>query len=257
MLDLPDRILLNQRDGKPEVFSYFMIIWRGHGILIPVFAFAGGACVSSLAKSAHLPPSPSLLWGGMAAGSWLYALTLGRPSVRILVDPQSGTPVRFRRSHSLYFIPPMIWAVLATGVALFVAFADLTGADSGNRASTASAAATRSPASKGRDDSRPASPVKTTSDIVEPPQFEKEAAKVPAPVAMSDAVTPRTSADLPTAMRDWKDTSGRPLRASLVRFVGADRKTAEFRRDDGRSFQIPVEKFSSEDQAFIQALPGE
>ncbi len=61
-------------------------------------------------------------------------------------------------------------------------------------------------------------------------------------------------ATLPTPMRDWRDASGRPLRASLVRFLDESGATGEFRREDDQVFQVPVERFSAEDQTYIQSF---
>lgn len=61
-------------------------------------------------------------------------------------------------------------------------------------------------------------------------------------------------ATLPTPMRDWKDTNGRPLRASLVRFLDESGTVGEFRREDDQVFQVPVARFSTEDQSYIQSF---
>jgi hypothetical protein len=44
------------------------------------------------------------------------------------------------------------------------------------------------------------------------------------------------------------------MKASLVRFNDAAGATARFRREDGQEFDLPVEKFSTGDQAELKRL---
>ena len=57
-------------------------------------------------------------------------------------------------------------------------------------------------------------------------------------------------------IRDWKDANGRPLRAAFVRFMDTDRKEAEFQREDGQFFVIPVARFSEADREYLLRLPA-
>ena len=59
---------------------------------------------------------------------------------------------------------------------------------------------------------------------------------------------------LPTTIRDWKDGTGRPLRASLMGFTTDQKDIGIFNREDGQSFNIPIERFSDADQTFIRSL---
>jgi len=77
----------------------------------------------------------------------------------------------------------------------------------------------------------------------------------PIPVAKPDAA--EDEGTLPTAIRDWADQSGRPLRASLIRKVDPEGTLGEFRREDGQLFTVPVERFSATDQATIRQLFAE
>lgn len=93
-----------------------MIIWKGRGILIALFAIAG------LFVGAALNSSILAAWGA-AAGAWIFALTVGKTTQQVLVDPQTQQPVVFKRVHTLYFLPPKFWAFLLTIVAVLITVA--------------------------------------------------------------------------------------------------------------------------------------
>lgn len=374
-----------------------MIIWKGRGILIVLFAilgFAGGVALDSIKLAVWLA----------AAAVWLVALTFGKTTQKVLLDPQTGQQVVFKNSHTLFFIPAKGWAVLMTIFALFMTFApekekgpesseaaqaafkqadDLVSRKSGTGAHgntpEATALATKfneamertrdMMVEKGgegefltyayitkdrcvllvqvpklrkysRDDKkvlgqvvwanaqlytsqlkpRPAklavgvrgsilydrayigSPDKDAaggdSDIAqeiegndskyalialfEPagktaietadaktgatnePEPNTESAPTSSTEKPTVPVTPAppaaettVSQGLPTAMRDWKDSTGRPLRASMTRFVNPERTQMEFKREDGQVFEVPLDRFSEEDQKFIQSLSAE
>ncbi|RBP42348.1 hypothetical protein DES53_10652 [Roseimicrobium gellanilyticum] len=77
----------------------------------------------------------------------------------------------------------------------------------------------------------------------------------PSPAAVASAPTPApAAAPLPTEVREWKSADGRPMKAALLRFTDATGATAHFRREDGQEFQVPVDKFSAEDQAELKRL---
>lgn len=365
-----------------------MIIWKGRGILILLFALGGfvpGVLLDSM----------TLAFWGAAAGVWLFALTVGKTTQQVLVDPQTQQPVVLKRAHTLYFIPPKGWAVLFTTLALFITFSPRNeqsegseaaqtafkeaeklitssgyGSVHGNSPQAIALAADFAASSKkfrdmfiekGKDSefltyvhltptrcifllnvpqlrkfSKEAketmaqfawvsaqaqaakiSPKPTTvalgirgnilydrayighpvsgeeesrgidqevkgmdardalTLLFEPetaaPTPVAEAGETPAPVEEAPASTTppaaepaaapapstapvETAATLPTAMRDWKDSTGRPLRASLVRFVNAERSTGEFKREDGQLFEVPLDRFSEDDKQFIQTL---
>jgi hypothetical protein len=62
------------------------------------------------------------------------------------------------------------------------------------------------------------------------------------------------SIGLPTPVCDWRSLDGRTLRASLVRFSDAAGAIAEFQREDGATFTIPIEKFTPADRAAMQRI---
>lgn len=107
-----------------------MIIWKGHGILILVFGVIGAVAGSML--GGVLFAGTQSIWMGrvsMCAPFWgaalaigLYAKTMGKSSVQSLLDPATQRHVLIRKSHTLFFIPPMPWAVLAILAACVVSF---------------------------------------------------------------------------------------------------------------------------------------
>lgn len=423
-----------------------MIIWKGRGILIPVFAllglFAGGMLAGTLAlvlgKEGEESPGSWVtavtLWGAVG-GLWLFAKTLGKGKQEYLIDPQTGRQVVLSTSHTLYFIPPTVWAVIGSIIALLFTVAvmvlpggkntpastsntaaakafkaadakiskDSNGTAHGNTPEAVALAGKFSETAKmmretfiqkGRKsalsltggefltyvhltdsacvflvhvpslrkftdeakeamgqiawhtaqalaadlsprrakiavgvrgallydrallgsltseaaendgierevkgtaakaalepyfegeaspatpvvaakpaESEPSAPAPKTAGGTPKQEPEEPAAPTPAPkeeaspaavaASMNPEPVPAPAApapapsQLPTAVRDWKSADGRPLRASLVKFTRPDRSVAEFKREDGQTFQVPVEKFSTEDQAFIRAL---
>lgn len=86
----------------------------------------------------------------------------------------------------------------------------------------------------------------------------------PAPAAAAPALSPAPVSAVPApvappqslfGLRAWTDTTGRPMKASFVRFTSESKEAAEFKREDGQSFTIPLQRFSAEDQAFILNHP--
>ncbi|MCW0220973.1 MAG: hypothetical protein OJI67_21780 [Prosthecobacter sp.] len=380
-----------------------MIFWKGRGLLILLFAVGGFLAGSALNSTTFA------VWGG-ALAVWLFAFTLGKSSQQTLLDPETHQPVILKRSHTLYFLPPIVWAIGFTCLALFVTFApeEDTGPEASNTAQdlfnkaddlisnqdngtangntpealklaqefsaitkkmrgliieqgkdskfslsggdfltyvhltperclilvhvpglrkftseakqvmaqTAWLTARKltrqlnpkpselalgirgaliydrayighliSPEeepSKGIDqeikgyDAKKAlarffeatpetaetKPVtKTVDEAPKTPAAESEKSEAPsAPEsektepAAAETATPNPTASLPTELREWKDASGRPLRASLVRFVNPEHTVGEFKREDGQLFEVPMGRFSEEDQKFIGTL---
>ncbi|MEQ1842785.1 MAG: hypothetical protein ABL994_20485, partial [Verrucomicrobiales bacterium] len=100
-----------------------MIIWSGHGILIPVFGVAGmivggmiGAMVGSLSGSENWGMGIGMILGGLLASGliWLYALTFGKTQESLLVDPRTGQEVLYRKANTFFFIPAFGWAVISS-----------------------------------------------------------------------------------------------------------------------------------------------
>ena len=100
-----------------------MIIWKGRGILIPLFAIGGfvlGMMTSSIFPKGSDAPMVIGIWLASAM-VWFFALSgLGKATKTTLIDPKTMQPVVFENSHTLYFMPPMVWAVLSTCFALFL-----------------------------------------------------------------------------------------------------------------------------------------
>lgn len=72
------------------------------------------------------------------------------------------------------------------------------------------------------------------------------------PTPVTSPVSPYTT--LPTSVREWKSSDGRVMRASLIRFSDDLGLAADFKREDGEVFNVPVGRFSEETQAELRAL---
>jgi hypothetical protein len=98
-------------------------------------------------------------------------------------------------------------------------------------------------------------PAATPADAVLPANTA-----LPAPVALGPVVAaapapaPAPAPVLPTPLRDWKDSTGRIMQASLERFTSPARDTGYFKRADGQGFEVPFSRLSAEDQAFIRGI---
>lgn len=107
-----------------------MIIWGGHGILIPVFWVMGfffGSTVGVFLGGEKGGAGASIMLGGLVGCGlvWLYSLTFGKPKEQILVDPKTGQTVHLRRSNSFFFIPAFVWAILTSVLAVFLSVAGI------------------------------------------------------------------------------------------------------------------------------------
>lgn len=104
-----------------------MLIWRGWGGLVAVFAVAGlllvsfaGQAVFGHRLSANEQRVCSFLGLAMAAAA-VYVLDLAlkrRDPPRTLIDPKNGAPVTLVAKHDLFFVPVRYWPWLL-GVAAF------------------------------------------------------------------------------------------------------------------------------------------
>jgi len=95
-----------------------MIIWAGHGILIPLLSILGavfGGLMGSLLHKAGLPWSMVVLgavWGG-ALAIFYYARTIGKTITEDLLDPKTGQmKTVVLKKHSLFFIPARLWSII-------------------------------------------------------------------------------------------------------------------------------------------------
>lgn len=62
---------------------------------------------------------------------------------------------------------------------------------------------------------------------------------------------------LPTPMRDWKDPTGRVMRASFEGFTTASQDTGRFKRSDGKFFNVPLSRLCKEDQATLRNIAAQ
>lgn len=87
-----------------------MIIWKGLGILIPLFAIFG-AVAGSVAGSlfGHSGLGAGLGLGAAAIGNWFIWRAINSQPGKVLVDPQTGQQVMLKTTHSLFFIPAGFW----------------------------------------------------------------------------------------------------------------------------------------------------
>jgi hypothetical protein len=382
-----------------------MIIWRGRGILILLAGVAGGVAGDAAAKAlggsglAHHWYLVCSIWGA-AIAIWIFALTLGRSTERIVLDPKTHQQIRLRNVHSLYGLAGNVWGMLGILVAIFMTFMAVASPSSlsSDEDREAPAAETNSGFSnanhlisnfngveafgntaaarnlaqqfseivrQGREAGISASKPSTFSlsqghfltycqlddekcaFIIHVPDlrhFNQDAKEwlgklcwaaarditsqtnpVPKKLAVgvrgsllydrvltgqgpvtdstpgggqTGTYTGDSSKDalmaffippapkkpnppaavaqtqrpdmvrnapvfpagepmpmpLPTPVREWKDASGRPMKASLEKFTTAACDIAQFKREDGNVFEVPVSKFSAEDQRFISDL---
>lgn len=80
---------------------------------------------------------------------------------------------------------------------------------------------------------------------------EAQAGSERKPVPTTPPTVPTPAAALPTEVRDWKSSDGRPLHAALLS-VTSD--AGVFRRPDGQEFTIPFVKFAPEDQTLLKTF---
>ena len=107
----------------------FFLIWRGWGILVPVFVVLGfvvGVGFSTVVPGAHSPytlPTTFAVTGLVASvGIWFVARAIEKRPGRIMIDKATGKEFKIGVSAgSLFFIPTRYWAFIAAGLALVLA----------------------------------------------------------------------------------------------------------------------------------------
>jgi len=111
-----------------------IIIWRGWGILVPLFlvvgfaasaflrGLAGGAAPAGTAQ-ALLP----LLTGVIAGGAiWFAARAIEARRGRVFIDKATGREIKVgANAGSFFFIPTRIWAFIALGLGVVLAVTQL------------------------------------------------------------------------------------------------------------------------------------
>ena len=109
-----------------------LIIWRGWGILVPLFAFiAFVAAVAATNPVEHqfgltqnVTTAASFAVAGVLAGLALFltARKIESKKARVLVDPATNQRVVFRTSAgSFFFIPTRYWAFITPALGLAMA----------------------------------------------------------------------------------------------------------------------------------------
>jgi hypothetical protein len=98
-----------------------MIIWKGYGLLVVVFALVGfviGAFLAGAVGTDHTWPV-ALTLSLAAAANYFTAKKLESKS-KILIDPETGQQVILKSGDSLFFIPMIYWTyVIAAFAVLF------------------------------------------------------------------------------------------------------------------------------------------
>jgi len=106
-----------------------LIIWRGWGILVPVFVIVGmlaasfarqlfGAASASTAQ-ALLPLLTGVIAGG---GIWFAAKAIEARPGRVFIDKATGREIKVgANAGSFFFIPTRYWAYIAAGLGLLLA----------------------------------------------------------------------------------------------------------------------------------------
>jgi hypothetical protein len=101
-------------------------------------------------------------------------------------------------------------------------------------------------------------PKEASTTSSQQPDATSSAATPSAPPTEKPDPSPKTpkASLLPIPERDWTSSDGRPLRASLQRFLPGEPLTGEFKRSDGSLFTVPVERFSTADKQTLRELAG-
>jgi len=145
----------------------FLIIWRGWGVLVPVFIVLGfvvGWGFSSVIPGPHTPytlPVSFLVTGVVAAtGIWFTARAIEARPGRVLVDKATGREFKVgANAGSLFFIPTRYWTFIVAGLALILA---VTGLVSPHAFDTASTPQSPSSVSTAPQTPPPAAPARTS-----------------------------------------------------------------------------------------------
>ena len=108
-----------------------MLIWRGYGIMVVVFAVVGLVAGKVFNENVWGAPVPvdKRQWGelfGMilaAALVYVFHLLTQRPSDRrIVIDKRTGKEEILEKKHDLFFIPIKYWSVILIGLGVMLFF---------------------------------------------------------------------------------------------------------------------------------------
>ena len=95
-----------------------MIIWKGYGLLVAVYAIVGfviGVLFSNAIETDHTWPV-ALSLSLAAAANYFTAKKLESKS-KTLIDPENGQQVILKRGDSLFFVPMIYWTYIIAGFA--------------------------------------------------------------------------------------------------------------------------------------------
>lgn len=95
-----------------------MIIWKGYGFAIVLFALFGLVAGASVADAIQTEQSWPFVAGLLlaAAANYFTAKKLESDSKR-LIDPESGQEVILKRGDSLFFVPMKYWTYVIVALA--------------------------------------------------------------------------------------------------------------------------------------------
>ena len=108
-----------------------MIIWKGHGWLVVLFAggflllmqTVGDGLFGEGFYQANAWPKIVALFVA-AAATWFVGVKLNGGEDKELLDPETGQPVRLAApSHTLFFVPMQYWAIALVAIAVVGSFA--------------------------------------------------------------------------------------------------------------------------------------
>ena len=203
-----------------------------------------GAWVAAQVAVSHLSPPPKLIAVGVR-GAFLYeSVMVGEPHGDIATNPKAGLSESLKDPAALH---PFFQLFEAEPSPETQEFKAAQGPPTQSIVTEPPAAsATEKPSASAP---APNNPAPTPTPTPPPPAASPPPPSSGLPTSATGPATP-----FPTAMREWKASDGRVLKASLVKPPDAVSGAAEFKREDGQVFTIPVDRFSVEDQAFIRSL---
>jgi hypothetical protein len=98
-----------------------MIIWKGYGLLVAVYAIVGfvsGVLFSNAIGTDHTWPVALSL--SLAAAANYFTAKKFESKSKILIDPETGQQVILENDNSLFFIPMKYWTYIIAGFALLL-----------------------------------------------------------------------------------------------------------------------------------------
>jgi hypothetical protein len=103
-----------------------MIIWRGWGVLVAVFAFGAALAAELIVESTTgddqyfqreaWPLALALVAAGVL--TWLVGRKLNAGAARTVIDKATGRELTIDRSHTFFFVPMHYWGVVLLALAV-------------------------------------------------------------------------------------------------------------------------------------------